>query len=246
MPKTISTVTFGAWIAVLIYIAATYAVPYQHLEYAPWSTAMMHGIQGADVIRAISLNQEGTPYLSTERSPGQAGSAMVTSTPNPPAFFINSGRLYVYINDTAVMAVNVHEPKTESLPASTGSAQQPLTKDTARAGLYNLMIEEKRGGIEGEWYYVGSSLHFAKTRLPPPLKKGSSVELGSKRIWRNDRWTLLPENNDGVYWQCELRPSVDNIWGRMLYLDFYGYDYEKRPAPEHCAVTTLRSWGQNN
>lgn len=66
---------------------------------------------------------------------------------------------------------------------------------------------------------------------------------GSKRVWRNDRWTLLPENNDGVYWACELRPSADNIWGRELYLDFHGYNYEKRPAPDHCILHTLRSWG---
>lgn len=80
-----------------------------------------------------------------------------------------------YINETTVMAVNVHEPET----APPGSAQQPLdvNRDASRDGLYKLKVGEKKEGVDGEWYYVGSSLHFAKKRLPPPLPKGSSVEL---------------------------------------------------------------------
>ncbi|KAG9037724.1 hypothetical protein FRB95_004570 [Tulasnella sp. JGI-2019a] len=224
-------------IAFGVFIAVTQAVPFQNLEYAPWSSARMHGIQGADKIRAVQQDaMDGITYLTTDRMPGHPGSVMVTVTPDPPAFFINAGRLYAYVNQTTVMSVNVHEP------AATSSDS---TQDAVRDGLYKLKIGAKKEGIEGEWYYIGSSLHFAKNRLPPPLKKGVEVDVTAKRVWRDNQWTLLPDNNEGVYWACELRPSANNIWGRELYLDFHAYDYGKRPKPDHCTLMTLHSWGNH-
>ncbi|KAG8891720.1 hypothetical protein FRB99_003403 [Tulasnella sp. 403] len=196
-------------------------------DYAPHARAVKYGIQGADNIRAVGLYYtDGNPHLTSSSTPGVAGDAMVATTPNPPTFFLKSGQLFAYVNQTTVMYVNVVDPKTDKTLV-------------VREGMFNVQLGAKKEGLAGEFYYVGDSLHLSKTSLPPPHPAP-----GQKALFQFGKLVAVSETNDGLWWACEERRGHDGTMGRALYVDFLGYNFQKRPTPDGCHGFTLHSWGE--
>lgn len=148
---------------------------------------------------------------------------MISEFPNPATFFLKSGRLYAYVNQTSVLHVNVIESKIS-----------PLTgKDkSAKPGLMKLQLDTKRAGLDVEFFWTISSLHFrVRDRSGSKKKKESEYEEGSA--------------NGGLWWACEeqvLDPDTGRK-GRALYADFGTQNFRLRMPPGGCDGWTLHSLG---
>ena len=253
------------WTALLLSVLAllTQAVPTIDLDYAPHSQAMRFGIQGADKIRAfaVSLRPIGNvqPYLassassgkhtplltpallhprSLHRRAGNPGAVVLAESTEPPTFFLKSGRLFSYVNQTSLLFVNVIDPWTAKKP----------TRLPARPGLYNVELSTKQEGMDGEFYWVGDSLHFSDRRLPPPLPQQNKREVpsGEKMVRRGGGLTkVLGETNDGLWFACQEINGAQHggLSGRALYVDFKGYEFHKRSTPDGCDPFTMHSLG---
>lgn len=148
---------------------------------------------------------------------GNEGELVVTTLHDPPHFFLNAGRLYHYVNQTTVLPVNVYPPPTP--PSDAYDAQQSIqpSPQRSRTGLHKLKVERKVDGIDGEWFYRGSSLHLSPTKLAPSLKEGQSPKSGVKVIRKGNKLTPMPsQSNEGVFWACEMKRGAEGLWGRCV------------------------------
>jgi len=231
------------FLAMSLCFVLSWAVPATDFDYSPHSRAVKYGLQGADVIRGVGLKEAWTPdssdpkrYLITSAAPGQPGLALLSKGPvaNTPTFFIKNRRLFAYVNATTVLHVNVVDPSAKK--------PSPYPMPPLREGLMNVVLAPTSEGSEdGEWFFNGERLQYAKQPLGMPLREGSDIK--QKVIWKNQKLVPVTETNDGLWWACEARRNYNYELGRVLYVDFDGYNFRKREAPAECEAFTLHSWG---
>ncbi len=154
---------------------------------------------------------------------------MIGESEDPPTFILKNGRLLAYFNHTSVAQVRV-VPPTDSI--------------SRRPNLFQLQLGDANSEDQkGEWFYAGNMLWYSPDRLPPPLRVGERGSPGQKIISKEGKLQPLPQANDGVWLACETRTMAKGRLGRVLYVDFDGYNTVKRPLPDGCEMFTLHSWG---
>ncbi|KAG8937122.1 hypothetical protein FRC03_009659 [Tulasnella sp. 419] len=214
-------------------------VPTIDLGYSPHSRAQRYGIQGADAIKAVGLHVTyGNPHLSSTGAPGVRGEAIIADTHSMPIFFLNSGRLYQYINQTTLLHVNVVEPR-DFDSHSAEASQYSFKKD-----LLKLEISTKKRGVKGDFYYVMDSLHFGLRGAGA----GKQLRIGDQKqfVVKGSEAAREGETNEGLWWVCEEKRTHEGVPGRAVYLDFKGWNFHNRPAPDGCEAFTFHSFGQDN
>lgn len=153
---------------------------------------------------------------------------------NPPTFFIKNRRLFAYVNATTVMHVNVVDPA--------ANKPSPYPQPPTRPGLMSIVLAPtSEGAEEGEWFFNGERLQYSKQLLGTPMRNSNGAK--QKVIWKNQKHIPVSETNDGLWWACEARRNFRNELGRILYVDFEGYNWQAREPPHGCDAFTLHSWG---
>ncbi|KAF9075829.1 hypothetical protein BDP27DRAFT_1285556, partial [Rhodocollybia butyracea] len=111
--------------------------------------ALIPGLSSLQALRA-SHSRKSLPRHLNVRSPNEVGNLSITSNTDPsrlPLFYIHRNRLWKYINDTSIHAVNIVngtevEPRTNQVPLQ-------------------LMLEERPRGIDqGIWRWQGTMLIY--------------------------------------------------------------------------------------
>jgi len=102
--------------------------------------------------------------------------------------------------------------------------------------LMRMELSTKKDGVQGEFFWALSSLHFAAVTGP-----AASTSVKRRADLGKDGLT-----NGGLWWVCEGKEAHDGRIGRTLYMDYGTPNFRLRRVPTGCEAWTLHSLGSSD
>ncbi|TFK25745.1 hypothetical protein FA15DRAFT_616950 [Coprinopsis marcescibilis] len=139
--------SWGLYVTVLsslVLNSLVWSLPWDGLNGRSSMNSMIAGATSIEAVGPLRVNQVPHQRHLGVKENGDIGNATIlVHQKRPPLFIINRRQLYLYLNETTVFPVNVHNTTLPDIP--------PL----------QLKVEPKKGGITGGgWRWTGSMLHY--------------------------------------------------------------------------------------